>query len=255
MKVSFLKSAYNESHYPPPDRPEIAFAGRSNVGKSSLINVLVNNKKMARTSSTPGRTQAINFFEIGSRMYLVDLPGYGFARVPLKVKKSWGKMVESYLRNRPNLKALVVILDIRRDPSSSDMDLLGWLTLYWDPSGGIYRNYVPGEAGAPFAVVGGSIEDETLEADFCVWDNAGNSTGWKTFTSTLTLDNFSAMIACSEIAITVSGTDTVAAVGDTVSFYYDGIDDDVDKISIALGDLATAQIPRSQARLRHGQLP
>ena len=130
MNVSFLKSAFNESHYPPPDRPEIAFAGKSNVGKSSLINVLVNNKKMARTSSTPGRTQAINFFEMGARMYLVDLPGYGFARVPPKVKKSWGKMVESYLRNRNNLKALVVILDIRRNPSSGDMDLLGWLNQY-----------------------------------------------------------------------------------------------------------------------------
>ncbi|MFC1867857.1 ribosome biogenesis GTP-binding protein YihA/YsxC [Thermodesulfobacteriota bacterium] len=130
MDVSFIKSAFNESHYPPPDRPEIAFAGRSNVGKSSLINVLVNVKKMARTSSTPGRTQALNFFEIGSRMYLVDLPGYGFARVPLNVKKSWGIMVESYLRNRSNLRALVVILDIRRDPNSGDMDLLNWLNKY-----------------------------------------------------------------------------------------------------------------------------
>ena len=131
MEVSFLKSAFNETHYPPPDRPEVAFAGRSNVGKSSLINVLVNRKKMARTSSTPGRTQAINFFEIGKeRMYLVDLPGYGFARVPLKVKASWGKMVEDYLRTRSNLKAVVVILDIRRDLSDGDRDLLEWLSKY-----------------------------------------------------------------------------------------------------------------------------
>jgi len=131
MDVSFLLSAFNESHYPPADKPEIAFAGKSNVGKSSLINILVNRKKMARTSSTPGRTQAINFFEIGKdRMYLVDLPGYGFARVPIKVKASWGNMVETYLRKRSNLKAVVVILDIRRDLSDGDKGLLTWLTEY-----------------------------------------------------------------------------------------------------------------------------
>jgi GTP-binding protein len=135
MEVSFLKGAFNEKHYPPADRPEIAFAGRSNVGKSSLINVLVNRKKMARTSSTPGRTQAINFFEIGKgRMYLVDLPGYGFARVPVKVQASWGKMVETYLRKRSNLKAVVVILDIRRDLSDGDKGLLNWLAEYGIPS-------------------------------------------------------------------------------------------------------------------------
>jgi GTP-binding protein len=131
MDVSFVKSAFNESHYPLPDRPEVAFAGRSNVGKSSLINVLVNRKKMARTSSTPGRTQAINYFEVHSKgMYLVDLPGYGFARVPLKVKASWRSMVESYLKSRSTLKAVVVILDIRRDISEGDFDLLNWLSKY-----------------------------------------------------------------------------------------------------------------------------
>ena len=130
MEISFLKSALHESHYPPPDKSEVAFAGRSNVGKSSLINVLVNIKKLARTSSTPGRTRAINFFTVGDRMYLVDLPGYGFARVPLKEKRSWGKMVETYLRKRANLKAVVVILDIRRDLSAGDIDLLNWLDQY-----------------------------------------------------------------------------------------------------------------------------
>ncbi len=131
MDVSFVKSAFYEDDYPPPDRPEVAFAGRSNVGKSSLINVMVNRKKMARISSTPGRTQAINFFRVDdNRLYFVDLPGYGFARVPIKVKKSWGTMVETYLKNRPNLKAVVVILDIRRDPSKGDMELLGWLKRY-----------------------------------------------------------------------------------------------------------------------------
>jgi len=131
MEVSFIKSAFNEKQYPPPDKPEIAFAGKSNVGKSSLINVLVNRKKLARTSSTPGRTQALNFFEIkGKDICMVDLPGYGFASVPLQVKRSWGSMVETYLRTRPNLKAVVVILDIRRDASEGDMDLLNWLDTY-----------------------------------------------------------------------------------------------------------------------------
>ena len=130
MDVTFIKSAFRENQYPPPDRPEIAFAGRSNVGKSSLINVLVNRKKLAKTSSRPGRTQAINFFDFENRLYLVDLPGYGFARVPLEVKRSWGKMVETYLRKRHNLQAVVLILDIRRDPSDGDKNLFDWLTRY-----------------------------------------------------------------------------------------------------------------------------
>jgi len=130
MDVKFLKSAFQEDHYPPPHRPEVAFAGRSNVGKSSLINVLVNRKKLARTSSKPGRTQSINFFSVDNRFHFVDLPGYGFARVPLKVKKSWGVMVETYLRKRVNLKGVVVILDIRRDPGNGDLSLLDWLDRY-----------------------------------------------------------------------------------------------------------------------------
>ncbi len=130
MDVTFLKSSFRESQYPPPDLPEVAFAGRSNVGKSSLINVLVNRRKMAKTSSRPGRTQAINFFTVNNSLYFVDLPGYGFARVPIAVKKSWQNMVETYLHKRPNLKAVVVILDIRREPSSGDMGLLNWLNHY-----------------------------------------------------------------------------------------------------------------------------
>ncbi|MBW2708562.1 MAG: YihA family ribosome biogenesis GTP-binding protein [Deltaproteobacteria bacterium] len=130
MDVEFIKSAFKEEHYPPPNRPEVAFAGKSNVGKSSLLNTLVNRRKLARTSSTPGRTQAINFFRFGKTLYLVDLPGYGFARVPIKVKKSWGQMVEDYLRIRETLKAVVVILDIRRDPSTGDEDLINWLNYY-----------------------------------------------------------------------------------------------------------------------------
>jgi GTP-binding protein len=127
MEISFLVSAFRESQYPPADKPEVAFAGRSNVGKSSLINVLLNRKKLARTSSTPGRTQAINFFSVDRLFYVVDLPGYGFARVPKEVRASWGKMTETYLRGRPNLKAVVVIIDIRRVPGDGDLNLLHFL--------------------------------------------------------------------------------------------------------------------------------
>jgi GTP-binding protein len=130
MEVRFLKSAFAESHYPPPDRPEVAFAGRSNVGKSSLINTLVHRKNLAKTSATPGRTQSLNFFFVADRFYLVDLPGYGYAVASREAKKSWQSMIETYLLKRDNLKAVVVILDIRRDPGKGDMELIRWLREY-----------------------------------------------------------------------------------------------------------------------------
>ena len=127
MDVNFLKSAFRPEHYPPADLPEVAFAGKSNVGKSSLINTLTNRRNLARTSSTPGRTQSINFFRMDRRLLLVDLPGYGFARVPKKIQASWKDMVEAYLQGRPTLRAVVVILDIRRGPSQDDQVLFSWL--------------------------------------------------------------------------------------------------------------------------------
>ena len=134
MHVTFLKSAFHESQYPPPDRPEIAFAGRSNVGKSSLINTLVKRKHLARTSSKPGRTQSINFFNVDNRLYLVDLPGYGYARVPIGVKKSWELMVETYLRTRLTLKAVVVIVTGHGDdPLALEAMSLGPLFLIRKP--------------------------------------------------------------------------------------------------------------------------
>ncbi|MCL2761231.1 MAG: ribosome biogenesis GTP-binding protein YihA/YsxC [Desulfuromonadales bacterium] len=132
--ATFIKSATKPSQYPESGLPEIAFAGRSNVGKSSLINVLVNRKNLVRTSSTPGRTQLINFFDVNGTFSLVDLPGYGFAKVPLAVKQHWGPMMETYLSKSPNLKAVVLILDIRRIPGAEDIQMLGWLNSYEVPA-------------------------------------------------------------------------------------------------------------------------
>jgi GTP-binding protein len=126
-QTEFIKSATKPAHYPEETLGEIAFAGRSNVGKSSLINVLVNRKNLVRTSNTPGRTQLINFFRINNRFTFVDLPGYGFAKVPLAVKKEWGPMIETYLSRRENLRGVVLILDIRRVPSDEDLQMLQWL--------------------------------------------------------------------------------------------------------------------------------
>lgn len=128
--TTFIKSAARPAHYPEGGLPEIAFAGRSNVGKSSLINVLVNRKNLVRTSSTPGRTQLINFFDVNGTFTLVDLPGYGFAKVPLAVKKEWGPMMETYLSRRSTLRGVVLILDVRRTPGDEDLQMLSWLRTY-----------------------------------------------------------------------------------------------------------------------------
>jgi len=125
--AEFVTSATQPSQYPPAQLPEIAFAGRSNVGKSSLINTLVNRKHLVKTSSTPGRTQLINFFEINNQFLFVDLPGYGYAKVPLSVRRKWGPMIETYLRQRITLKGVVAIMDIRRKPGQEELDLIHWL--------------------------------------------------------------------------------------------------------------------------------
>lgn len=132
--AEFIKSSTNPNNYPESSLPEIAFAGRSNVGKSSLINVLVNRKGLVRTSSTPGRTQLLNFFDINGVFTLVDLPGYGFAKVPLAVKKAWGPMIRTYLQSRQNLKGVVILFDIRRVPREEDLELLDWLEEYEIPT-------------------------------------------------------------------------------------------------------------------------
>ena len=115
------------SKLPETDKVEIAFAGKSNVGKSSLINALMNRKSFARTSATPGKTQTINFYNINDIMYLVDLPGYGYAKVSEKEKIQWGKLIERYLHSSKQLKAVFLLIDIRHDPSANDKMMYEWI--------------------------------------------------------------------------------------------------------------------------------
>jgi GTP-binding protein len=130
MKITsteFLKSSFQVSDWPSGALPEIAFMGRSNVGKSSLINSLLSVRGLARTSSTPGRTQSLNFFLINERFRFVDLPGFGYARVPKAIKSTWGEMVTSYLANREQLVLSIHIVDSRHEPTKLDLQLHEWL--------------------------------------------------------------------------------------------------------------------------------
>ncbi len=115
------------SKLPETDKVEIAFAGKSNVGKSSLINALMNRKALARTSATPGKTQTINFYNINDIMYLVDLPGYGYAKVSEREKEQWGKLIERYLNTSKQLKAVFLLIDIRHEPSANDKMMYDWV--------------------------------------------------------------------------------------------------------------------------------
>jgi GTP-binding protein len=124
--AEFVGAAVRPQQYPTVFLPEIAFAGRSNVGKSSLINCLLQRKKLVRTSRTPGRTQTINFFNINDAFCFVDLPGYGYAKVPEAIRASWGPMVEAYLKQRKQLRGVVQILDLRHPPTSDDVQLWNW---------------------------------------------------------------------------------------------------------------------------------
>ncbi|WP_027626772.1 ribosome biogenesis GTP-binding protein YihA/YsxC [Clostridium lundense] len=129
-QAEFIKSAVTPNQYPEDDRVEIAFVGRSNVGKSSLINNLTNRRKLVKVSSTPGKTKLINFFLINNSFYFVDLPGYGYAKVSKQEKLNWSKTIEAYLLNRPQLKNIMLLLDCRRKPTEDDITMYNWIKHY-----------------------------------------------------------------------------------------------------------------------------
>lgn len=125
--VKFLTSVFDHRQLPAPDLPEIAFAGRSNVGKSSLINCLIRRRNLVKTSAKPGKTQSLNFFVLDNSIYLVDLPGYGYARVSKKMQAAWQTLITGYLESRPNLKCVIVIVDLRHAMKIADLQLVDWL--------------------------------------------------------------------------------------------------------------------------------
>lgn len=128
VSAEFVKSAVHERDFPKEKFPEMAFVGRSNVGKSSLINTLIGRKGLAKTSSTPGRTRLVNFFRINHKLTFVDLPGYGYAKVAASLREEWGPMIEGYLEKRDNLKGVVLIMDIRRPPEVEEEMLIEFLS-------------------------------------------------------------------------------------------------------------------------------
>jgi len=130
----FVKSAKQANDFPKDRKPEIAFCGRSNSGKSSLLNALTKSQGLARTSASPGRTQLINFFLVDGQTYYVDLPGYGYAKVPRGIRDTWGEMIEGYLRNREPLKLAIMLVDSRIPPTDSDQTMKGWLDHFGIPN-------------------------------------------------------------------------------------------------------------------------
>ncbi|MEY8700108.1 ribosome biogenesis GTP-binding protein YihA/YsxC [Streptococcus ferus] len=129
-KADILLSAASKAHYPQDDLPEIALAGRSNVGKSSFINTLLGRKNLARTSSKPGKTQLLNFYNIDDKLRFVDVPGYGYAKVSKSERAKWGKMIEEYLTQRENLRAVVSLIDMRHEPTADDVQMYDFLKYY-----------------------------------------------------------------------------------------------------------------------------
>lgn len=125
--ATFVTSAPSLDECPPEDLPEVCFAGRSNVGKSSLINTLVNRKRLARTSNTPGKTQQMNYYNIDQKFYIVDLPGFGFAKVPEKERQRWGRDIQQYLQQRDSLSIILHLVDSRHPPTKLDKDFFYWM--------------------------------------------------------------------------------------------------------------------------------
>ena len=134
LTAEFVTSAAGPRQFPEDDRSQIAFSGRSNVGKSSLINAVLNRKSLVKTSATPGKTQLVNLFLINNEFYCVDLPGYGYAKAPRSVVDAWAPMIEGYIKDSPQIRVVVVLLDIRREPDERDKRLIEWLAHYGVPA-------------------------------------------------------------------------------------------------------------------------
>lgn len=166
-RLRFFTSAAKRSQFPESDTREVAFAGRSNAGKSSAINTIADNKGIARTSKTPGRTQLINFFSLDEQRMLVDLPGYGFAKVPPRIKKQWLDLMESYLSDRPNIVGLVIIMDVRHPLTEFDWQMLEWCTHFNIPAHVLLTKadkLKKGPAKSTLLQVKKHIKEEGLEA-------------------------------------------------------------------------------------------
>lgn len=168
-KAELVATAVKKSQYPDDNKKEIAFAGRSNVGKSSLLNLLVNRKNLARVSGSPGKTRTINFYEINEEFRIVDLPGYGYAKVSRSVTENWGDMIEAYLAGRQGLVKVIQLVDIRHEPSAQDVQMYEWLKHYGfdgivaaTKSDKISRNETAKSVGVIRKTLGLSPEDKVI---------------------------------------------------------------------------------------------
>ena len=159
--VEFIKSVVDTNAIPTGGYPEIAFSGRSNVGKSSLINCLLNRRAIARVSSTPGKTQQLNFYLVNESVYFVDLPGYGYAKAPKQLKSRWKRLVESYFDRSQNLRGIVQLIDSRHDPTSEDLEMINWLAVREVPTILILTKIDklrPNQRAKNFKLIGGTLD-------------------------------------------------------------------------------------------------
>ena len=182
--VELEKVCGPSSRLPENSLPEIAFAGKSNVGKSSLINALINRRSLARTSSQPGKTQTLNFYNVNKELYFVDLPGYGYAKASPEAKAAWGKMIENYLASSKQLKGILLLIDIRHEPGKNDIDMYNWVVYSgYDPviiatkADKISRAACAGQVRLIRKTLGAS--EKTLIIPFSAVTKAGKEEIWK----------------------------------------------------------------------------
>jgi GTP-binding protein len=176
-EVRLVRTTADPDDHPSPPRPEIAFVGRSNVGKSSLLNALCRNRRLARVSRTPGKTQTINYFDVGGTCYFVDLPGYGYAEVPEGVRRAWGPMIEGYLERSPRLAGVVSLVDGRHDPTALDRRMIAWLAARGIPTLVVLTKADRVPRGRRRARLEATAEALGLDAEQIVWFSAPSGEG------------------------------------------------------------------------------